>query len=125
MESLLIKKDLSLALEGKTKKPTTMAGEEQEKLDKKARAAIFISLSNNVLFNVMGEATTKDVWDKLTAMYEIASATNKVFIMKWLYKLKMKEGCAMANHINEFNTLISQTTLVGMTQDDESKAVLL
>lgn len=125
MESLLIKQDLSLTLEGKAKKPAGMADEDWEKLEKKVRATIFLSLSNNVLFNVTGDATTKEVWDRLLAMYEMASIANKVFIMKRLYKLKMKEGCAMANHINEFNTLISQATSVGMTQDDESKVVLL
>lgn len=122
MESLLIKQDLSITLEGIAKKLAGMADEDFVKL---VRASIFLSLSNNVLFNVTGDATTKEVWDRLSAMYEMASTTNKVFIMKRLYKLKMKEGCAMANHINEFNTLISQATSVGMTQDDESKAILL
>lgn len=86
---------------------------------------IFLLLSNNVLFSVTVESTTKEVWDRLTSMYAMASTTNKVFIMKKLYKLKMKEGGIMANHINEFNTLISQANSVGMTQDDENKAVLL
>lgn len=125
MESLLIKKDLSLVLEGKAKKPSMMANEEWETLDKKAKATIFLSLSNNVLFNVTVEMTTKVVWDKLTDMYAMVSAANKVFIMKKLYKLKMKEGSIMANHINEFNTLISQANSMGMTQDDENKAILL
>lgn len=31
----------------------------------------------------------------------------------------------MANHINEFNTLISQANSMGMTQNDENKVVLL
>ncbi|XP_059071923.1 uncharacterized protein LOC131871322 [Cryptomeria japonica] len=59
MESLLIKQDLSLTLKGKAKKPVGMIDEDCEKLDKKARATIFLSLSNNVLFNVTSDATTK------------------------------------------------------------------
>lgn len=73
----------------------------------KARANIFLSLSNNVLFNVSIEKTTKELWEKLSNMYEIASASNKVFIMKKLYNLKMREGGIMSNHLNEFNTLVT------------------
>jgi hypothetical protein len=76
-------------------------------MDMKARANIFLSLSNNVLFNVSIEKTTKELWEKLSNMYEIASASNKVFIMKKLYNLKMREGGIMSNHLNEFNTLVT------------------
>ncbi|XP_059075368.1 GDSL esterase/lipase EXL2-like [Cryptomeria japonica] len=50
MESLLIKQDLALALEGKAKGQGTLSDPEWEKMDKKARATIFLSLSSNVLF---------------------------------------------------------------------------
>ena len=39
--------------------------------------------------------------------------------------MKMKDGTAMSNHINDLNTFLCQATLVGMTQDDESKATIL
>ena len=45
--------------------------------------------------------------------------------MKKLYKLKMKEGTAISNHINDLNTLLCQATSVGMTQDDEAKVIIL
>ena len=106
MRSLLVKYDLAIAIEGKAKKPTAMSDEVWNKTDEKAMAEIFLSLSENVLFNVNNEKTTKEVWDKLHSMYQTASAANKIFIMKKLYKLKMKEGSAMSNHINELNTLL-------------------
>ena len=37
----------------------------------------------------------------------------------------MLEGTTLSNHINELNTVVSQTNLVDMNQDDEDKAVLL
>ena len=122
MRSLLVKQDLSIAIEGRAKKPTTMSNEDWQKTDEKAMASIFLSLSQNVLFNVLNEKTAKEVWDKLQNMYQTASAANKIFIMKKLYKLKMKEGTAMSNHINDLNTLLCQETSVGMTQDDEAEA---
>lgn len=45
--------------------------------------------------------------------------------MKKLYNLKRKEGGVMSNHLNEFNTLASQLVSVGITLDDEMKAILL
>ena len=58
-------------------------------------------------------------------MYEMTSTANKIFIMKKLYKLKMKDGTAMSNHINELNTLLCQAHSIGMPQDDENKAIIL
>ena len=79
--------------------------EDWEKLDLKARETIFLALSSNVLFNISDEKTTREIVDKLSSLYEIPLALNKVFIMNNLYKMKMKEGGVMSNHLNEFNTL--------------------
>ena len=68
---------------------------------------------------------TKELVEKLSSLYEIPSASNKVFIMKKLYNLKMKEGGVMLNHLNEFNTLANQLISVGIPLNDEIKAILL
>ncbi len=65
MRFLLVKQDLALAIEGKSKKPSTMSNEDWEKMDEKAMASIFLSLAKNVLVNVSNEKSTKEVWDKL------------------------------------------------------------
>lgn len=110
----MVKHDLAIAIEGKAKKPTAMTDETWNKTNEKAMAEIFLSLSVNVLFNVNNEKTTKEVWDKLHSMYQTASAANTIFIMKNLYKLKIKDGIAMSNHINELNTLLCQAHSIGM-----------
>lgn len=58
-------------------------------------------------------------------MYEMASTLNKVFIMKRLYNLKMKEGGIVSNHLNNFNTLVSQLISMGINLDSEMKTILL
>lgn len=102
-----------------------MPDEEWEKLDKREKAIIFLSLSSDVLFNVSTEKTLKELWENISLMYEMASTSNKVFIMKRLYNLKMKEGGIVSNHLNEFNTLVTQLVLVDISLDDEIKAILL
>ena len=90
MCSLMVKQDLLVAIEGKFKKPAAMLNEDWKKTDEKAMSSIFLLLSQNVLFNISNEKTMKEVWVKLQNMYQTASAANKIFIIKKLYKLKMK-----------------------------------
>ena len=44
----------------------------------------------------------------LSKIYEKSSASNKVFLMKRLFNMKMSEGGFVADHLNEFNTLTNQ-----------------
>ena len=41
----------------------------------------------------------------LGKLYEKPSASNKVFLMKRLFNMKMLEGGYVADHLNEFNTI--------------------
>jgi len=52
-------------------------------------------------------------------------ASNKVILLKNLFNLKMQESNMITNHLNEFNTLINQLLSVGITLEDEIKAILL
>lgn len=45
--------------------------------------------------------------------------------MKILFHKKMVEGGAVAEHLNEFNTVISQLTTVDINFDDEVIALLI
>ena len=55
----------------------------------------------------------------LSDMYEMPSVNNKVFLMKKLFHLKMREGVSMATHFNEFNTIVNQLSYVEIDFDDE------
>ena len=44
----------------------------------------------------------------LSKIYEKPSTSNKVFLMKRLFNIKMLEGWSVADNLNEFNTLTSQ-----------------
>jgi len=51
--------------------------------------------------------------------------SNKVFLVKKLYNLKMKEGDSMAKHLNEFNIIKSQLASIKIILDDKIIAILL
>ena len=125
MEDYLYQKDLYLPLEEKSKKPTSMSDEEWNLLDRKALGAVRLCLSSTVAFNISNEKTTKGVMDKLAKMYEKPSASNKVYLMKKLFNMKMNEGSSVQDHVNEFNTITNQLTSVSLEFEDEVRALLI
>ena len=71
------------------------------------------------------EKTVDGLWKKLHDLYENNTASNKVFLMKKLYNLKMKEGASVAKHLNTFNIITNQLASVKIILDDEIRAILL
>ena len=61
----------------------------------------------------------------LSKIYEKPLASNKVFLMKRLFNMKMSKGVSVANHLNEFNTLTSQLSSVKVNFDDEVRSLLI
>jgi hypothetical protein len=74
---------------------------------------------------VSEEATTKDLWDKLGKLYQSKSLVNKVFVIKKLYNLMMRYGDSVAEHLNSFNTTVSQLISVEIKISDEDKCISL
>ncbi|GJS64543.1 retrovirus-related pol polyprotein from transposon TNT 1-94 [Tanacetum coccineum] len=65
-----------------------------------------------------------DDW-ALSNMYEKPSASNKVFLIRQLVNTKMNEGASIADHVNEFNSILSRLMSVDIKFDDEVQALLL
>ena len=107
------------------KQLTIMKDEEWEVLDKKALGTIQMCLASSMASNISKEKTTKGVMSALGKLYEKPLASNKVFLMKHLFNMKMSEGRSIANHLNEFNTLTSQLSSVKVNFDDEVRDILI
>jgi hypothetical protein len=67
----------------------------------------------------------EDVMKALAKLYEKPSASNKVFLMKRLFNMKMSDNGSVADHLNEFNTVTSQLSSVAVNFDDEVRALLI
>jgi hypothetical protein len=74
---------------------------------------------------VSEEATTKDLWEKLGKLYQSKSLVNKLFLRKKLYNLRMRDGDSVAEHLNAFNTVVSQLLSVEIKISDEYKCISL
>jgi transposase InsO family protein len=123
IEDFLYQRNLHEPLTGQ--KPDSMKQEDWVIKDRQALGIIRLSLAKNVAFNIVKETTTAGVMKALSDMYEKPSAANKVYLMRRLYNLRMSEGRSVADHINEFNMIISQLSSVEINTDDEIKALLL
>jgi hypothetical protein len=125
MEDYLYQKDLFLPLGGVAKKPMAMKDEEWEIIDRKALGTIRLSLVASMAFNISKEKTTKALLDAMDKLYEKSSMSNKVFIMKRLFNMKMSEGGSIANHLNDFNTVTNQLSSVKVDFDYEVRDLLI
>jgi hypothetical protein len=76
-------------------------------------------------FNISKEKTMKKLMDSLSKLYEKPSASNKEFLMKQLFNMKMLEGGSIVDHLNEVNTVTTQPSSVKVDFDDEVKALLI
>jgi hypothetical protein len=125
MEDYLYQKDLFLPLGGIAKNLAATKDEEWEILDRKALGTIRLSLAASVAFNISKEKTMKGLMDALAKLYEKPSVSNKVFLMKRLFNMKMSESGSVADHLNDFNTVTNQLSSVKVDFDDEVRALLI
>ncbi|GKA99773.1 retrovirus-related pol polyprotein from transposon TNT 1-94 [Tanacetum coccineum] len=106
-------------------KPTGMKAEDRTLLDRQALGVVRLSLAKNVAYNIDNEKTTYGLFKALSNMYEKLSASNKVFLIRQLVNTKMKEGASIADHVNEFNSILSRLMSVDIKLDNEVQALLL
>ena len=86
MEDYLYQKDLWKLLEGKAKNQGSMSNDEWDLLDRKVLGSIRLCLASSMEFNITKAKTKEDLMKTLATLYEKPSASNKVFLMKCIFK---------------------------------------
>ncbi|MCO5600900.1 hypothetical protein L7F22_055017 [Adiantum nelumboides] len=123
MMDVLVNKGLAEPL--KERKEGVYKDDQWEELDVKVRATIRLHLGESNFFTFMDKTTAFELWNSLCSAWDGKSALTKVFLMKKLMLLSLKEGSSVSSHLNEFNSLYSQLTSKGLNLDDEMKAIFL
>jgi hypothetical protein len=59
---------------------------------------IRLSLTTSMAFNISKEKTMKEIMDALAKLDEKPSESNKIFLMKILFNMKMSEGGSVARY---------------------------
>ena len=80
-----------------------------------------ISLYNHIA----KETDPHTLWKNLENMYETKNAQANIFLMRELMNLKLKEGQSIAEHLNDFEGMIAQLSVAGLSLDNETRACLL
>ena len=70
-------------------------------------------------FNITKENMMEELMETLAKLYKKPSTSNKVFLMKHLFNMKMVEGRFFIDHLNEFNTITSQLSSMNVSFDEE------
>ncbi|MCO5570246.1 hypothetical protein L7F22_023965 [Adiantum nelumboides] len=123
MMDVLVNKGLAALL--KDRKEGVYNDDQREVLDARARATIRLHLGESIFFTIMNKTTAFELWDSLCSAWDGKNASNKVFLMKKVMRLSMKEGSSVSSHLNEFSALYSQLTSKELNFDDEMKAIFL
>ena len=137
VKDLLIKSGLHKALKGKPTiafgedsvrcevSKSTVSDEDWEELDLKAASTIRLCLAKNILANVFGISTIKDLWEKLEQMYQAKSLSNRLYLKEQFHTLRMEEGTRMSDYMSILNGIISDLEAIGVVISDEDKALRL
>ena len=72
-------------------------------MDLKAASTIQLCLADDVMYNVMDEETVTGLWSRLETLYMMKSLSNKLYLKKQLYELRMNKGTSVLKHLNFFN----------------------
>ncbi|KAK3022859.1 hypothetical protein RJ639_046046 [Escallonia herrerae] len=122
VEDYLYQKDLYLLLVGE--KPKAMNANEWAVLDRKELVTVRLSLTPQVAFNISKEKTTATVMQALEKLYGKPSASNKVFLMKRLFNIRISKNGSVVDHLNDFNSVTDQLEFVDINFDDKIRALL-
>jgi hypothetical protein len=96
-----------------------------EKVGSKGEEKNMIVSLQSILLNVLVEATTKALWDTLGDLYQSKYLVNNLFLWKKMYNLRMKDGDSVTQHLNAFNTMVSQLLYVDIKVYDEDECIHL
>ena len=125
MEDFLTIRDLLNTLEGQEVKRKDISYFKWNKMNKNTIAYIKQWIDTSSCHHVTNETNAYNLQKKLESMFEQKTIGNKIFLLKKLVNMKLKEGILMKNHLNVFQSIINQLASMKMVIDDEMQASLL
>ncbi|PON95853.1 hypothetical protein TorRG33x02_083760, partial [Trema orientale] len=126
VKDLLIQSGLHKVLKGRDNSgKSKISDEDWEDLDERAASAIWMCLAKNVLANVLGISTAKDLWKKLGELYRAKDVSNRVYLKEQFHTLRMSEGIIISDHLSILNSIVSELEAIGVKINDEDKALRL
>ncbi|OMO73383.1 Integrase, catalytic core [Corchorus capsularis] len=124
MKAIMIQQNCADAID-KEMLPKKSTDKEIKEINLKAHSAILLSLSDEVLREVVAEKDAASLWKALDDKYMKKSLTNRLFQKQHLYTFKMAENTPIKDHLDSFNRIILDLGGVGVKIEDEDLALIL
>src|SRR4051812_15077106 len=118
MRSSLMLQGLWKAVEEKF---SGVSEESKVELQERALSAIFMSVTDNVLREIVTEKKASDAWKKLEELYSRKSLTNRLYLKKRLYNLRMDEGTPVKQYLDVFNSIIKDLWNIDIKVESENQ----
>ncbi|KAL6562436.1 hypothetical protein OROGR_003443 [Orobanche gracilis] len=133
VKDVLIQSGLHKALRGKptpgsssdSSKVVKIDDEEWDDMDLRAASAIRLCLAKNVLVNVHGISTAKELWEKLEQLYQGKGISNRLYLNEQFHTLRMNGDTKISDHLSVLNGIVSELEAIGVKVEDEDKALRL
>jgi len=122
---VLVQQNLKASLDEKEKRPLRMEEQEWNDIDQKALSTIQLSITNDVLQEVISETTTLELLNKLESLYMKNMVANRLGALQKLYMLRMQEGTSIRTYISEFTSLVMDLKNMDEMFFDEQQAMML
>ena len=107
IEDLLNCKDLYDLIKEDNAKSSDMSDADWKNLKKKTLGAIRQWVDISLYNHVAKETDPHTLWKNLENMYETKNAQAKIFLIRKLMNLKLKEGQLIVEHLNDFKGMIA------------------
>ena len=91
----------------------------------KALAVIVLSVDPSLLYLLEDPTDPSLVWTKLSSIFQKKSWANKLSLKKRLYKLKLRAGDSLQQHLKTFVETFAELAVVGDAAQDEDKVICL
>ena len=91
----------------------------------KTSAYILCFIDMSLYNNFNEEKKGHELWDNIGIMLENKNDVNRVLVFRKIVRLRYHDGSSMAEHMNAFQGLINQTTLLEVPLADEALTLLL
>ncbi|GKD42095.1 retrovirus-related pol polyprotein from transposon TNT 1-94 [Tanacetum coccineum] len=125
MRALLVQQGCAVALEREDKFPKDTKEEVKKEILEKANSAILLSVTDEVLWEVVDQTTASGLWKKMCEKYQNNSLSNRLYQKQRLYTLRMSESTQVKDHLDTFNRIILYLQRAGVKIDYEDQALIL
>lgn len=122
LEAYLAVSDLLEIVDGTKQRPIEPAAQVQlwDKNDRKAKLIILSTLETNVVRQVMNLKSSREVWARLSILYELRDKTSIQLLLQQFFDYRMQEGMTIGQHISKIEEMAHKLDDLGQKQSEEA-----